>query len=150
MTSLQRLALASLAFFSLPACNEGESGVVADYLDSADGYARQVCECEYNNALLLLGLHPPYPTTEECLMDLPANSAERGCVEGLFKDAAVDYSAVLDCRAEAQRKATACLGTLTCTDTARIDCYTNAADETKLCPDLPDNIESQLTDCLYN
>ena len=148
MTFLQRLALSALLL--VPACNDGESGVVADYLDSADAYARGVCECEYNNALLLLGLHPPYGSPEECLMDLPANSAERGCVEGLFKDASVDYSAVLDCRADAQRKATACLNSLTCTDTARIDCYTTASDEIQLCPDLPNDVESQLTDCLYN
>lgn len=149
MTHLQRLALLSVVA-PLLACNEGESGAVADYLDSADAYARQVCACEYDNALLLLGLHAPYPSTEECLMDLPANSAERGCVEGLFKDAPVDYSAVLDCRADAQRKAKSCLAALTCTDTMRIDCYTQAADDTNLCADLPNDIEAKLSDCLYN
>lgn len=73
MTHLQRLALltvVALPAFNLLACNDGEGGAVADYLDSADAYARQVCACEYDNALLLLGLHAPYPSTEECLMDL--------------------------------------------------------------------------------
>jgi hypothetical protein len=151
MTLLQRLALCiCLAFTITSACNGGESAVVADYIDSADGYARELCECEYNSALLLLGLHPPYGSADECSMDLPANSAERGCVEGLFQDASVDYSAVLDCRAAAQRNAAACLNALTCTDTARLNCYQDASDEISSCPDLPDDVEAQLTDCLYN
>jgi hypothetical protein len=150
MTILQRLALTSLVLTSAIACNDGESAVVGDYLDSADGYAREVCGCEYNSPALLLGGHKPYASTEECLMDLPANSAERGCVEGLFKDASVDYSAVLDCRADAQNKASVCLNALTCTDTARLDCYTAANDEINKCPDLPNDVEAQLTDCLYN
>jgi len=151
MPTLLRLALLTVVLAPLAsACNDGESAVVADYLDSADSYARELCECDYNNPLLLLGLHAPYASVEACTMDLPSNSAERGCVEGLFKDASVDYSAVLDCRAEAQRKATACLGARTCTDTARLACFKDANDEAKLCPDLPDNVEAQLTDCLYN
>jgi N-methylhydantoinase B len=37
----------------------------------------------------------------------------------MFVDAEVDYSAVLDCRAEAYSRAATCLNALTCTDTLR-------------------------------
>ncbi|HEY0137561.1 MAG TPA: hypothetical protein VGB85_25930, partial [Nannocystis sp.] len=76
--------------------------------------------------------------------------AERGCVEGLFADAKVDYSAVLDCRAEAYARTATCLNSLTCTDTARGDCYKDLVEDIDACPDLPDDVEKDLNDCIYN
>ena len=132
------------------ACGGGEPEAVGAFIDTADRYAKSICECEYDDLLLLLLGKAPYASKEACLAELPANSAERGCVQGLFNDAEVDYSAVLNCRADAYRQASACLGALTCTDTKRGDCYGQYNDEIKLCPGLPNAVEDQLRDCLYN
>ncbi len=150
MTRLPRFAL--LALLLAPACNgDDESAAVEDYVDGVDGYTRNICACEYNNPLILVGLNKlSYSATEECLMDLPPNSAERGCIDGLFQDQSVDYAAVLDCRAAALGRSSACLKGKTCTDTARGDCYVTLADEVGSCPDLPDDVETKLNDCLYN
>ncbi len=148
MTNLRAAALFVLsAVFALPAC--GEKASVGDYIDSADAYARNVCECEYDNPLAVYKL-PAYGSREECLADFPANSAERGCVEGLFKDIEIDYSAALDCRAAAFARASSCLNSKTCTDTARGDCYEDLLDEGEDCPDIDDKTEMQLNDCLFN
>lgn len=132
------------------ACGGGEPESVGAFIDTADRYARGVCECEYGNLALVLIGKAPYGSKEECLADLPANLAERGCVEGMFAEAKVDYSAVLDCRADAYNRAATCLNTLTCTDTMRGACYGELDDQYKACPDLPDDVENQLRDCLYN
>ena len=149
MTRPLRLALLCSLLAPL-SCGGGEPESVAGFIDGIDHYARSVCECEYNSLALLFAGKKPYGSTEECLADLPANSAERGCVEGLFSDAAVDYSAVLDCRADVYARGASCLDALTCTNTARGDCYKNIDDDYKACPDLPDNVDQQLNDCLYN
>ncbi len=150
MTRLPHLAL--LALVLMPACNgDDEASAVQDYLAGADGYTRNICACEYNNPLILLTLlKAPYASSEACLMDLPPGAAERGCVEGLFQDQSVDYEAVLDCRAAALDRSDACLRNKTCTDTARGGCYVDLSDEIKSCPDLPDEVENKLNDCLYN
>jgi len=145
-----RLRLALLCSLLAPLSCGGEKASVGDYIDGADSYARSVCECEYNSLALLFAGKTPYGSTEECLADLPANSAERGCVEGLFGDNAVDYSAVLDCRADVFSRGSSCLNALTCTDTARTGCYSDLNDDLDACPDLPDDVEKQLNDCLYN
>jgi hypothetical protein len=144
-----RLALLLSSLLTSMSCG-GEPRSVGDFIESADRYARSVCECDYNSLALLFAGKAPYESRDACLADLPANSAERGCVEGLFEDAPVDYSAVLDCRADAFARVAACLNSLTCTDTARGDCYENLDDEYKLCPDLPKDVEDDLNDCLYN
>ncbi len=144
------VALVSVASVTTVSCGGGEPESVGAYIDSADRYARSVCECEYNSLALLFAGKTPYKSKEACLSDLPANSAERGCVEGLFGDAVVDYSAVLDCRADAYARSSTCLNALTCTDTSRTDCYDALDDEYKQCPDLPNDVEKQLNDCLYN
>ncbi len=148
MTHFLRLALLCSLLAPL-SCGGGEPESVGAYIDGADRYARSVCACEYNS-LALLFAGKGYGSTEECLADLPANSAERGCVEGLFGDAAVDYSAVLDCRADAYARTSTCLNALTCTDTMRTDCYGELKDDYDLCPTLPNDVEKQLNDCLYN
>jgi hypothetical protein len=149
MTHRLRLALLLSSFLTSMSCGDPEADAVGGYIDNADRYARGVCECEYNSiGLLLTG--KGYDSKEECLEDLPANSAERGCVEGLFADATVDYSAVLDCRAEAYARSATCLNSRTCTDTARGDCYKDLGDDIDACPDLPDSIENDLNDCIYN
>jgi hypothetical protein len=153
MTRLPRLALlASLVLGITPACGgDDEASSVQDYIAGVDGYTRNLCECEYNNPLYLLALGKViYGSADECLMDLPPNSAERGCINGLFEDQSVDYSSVLDCRAAALSRSNACLSKLTCTDTLRGDCYSTLADEIASCPDLPDAVETKLNDCLYN
>ena len=129
-----------------PAC--GEKASVGDFIDSADGYAKAVCQCDFANPLLVYNL--PYGSGEECLMEFPANSSERGCVEGLFKDEDVDYSAALDCRAGAFDRAGSCLRSKTCTDTARSGCYSQFADEIEDCPEIADDVQQRLNDCLYN
>ncbi len=145
------LSFCSLSsLFIALACGGGEPESVGSFISNADRYARSVCECEYGNLALVLIGKAPYKSKEACLADLPANSAERGCVEGMFTDAMVDYSAVLDCRADAYSRAASCLNALTCTDTMRGDCYGDLDSEIKLCPDLPDDVEDQLRDCLYN
>lgn len=143
-SSLALLTATLLAL--LPAC--GEKASVGDFIDSADSYARQVCACDYNNPLVVYNL--PYGSAEACLESLPANSSERGCVEGLFKDEDVDYSAALDCRAGAFDRAAACLDGKTCTDTARSECYAQLGDEIEDCPELADDVQNRLNDCLYN
>lgn len=150
MTRLPRFAL--LALILAPACKgDDESAAVEDYVDGVDGYTRNICACEYDNPLVLLPLFKvAYASSEECLMDLPPNAAERGCIDGLFQDQSVDYAAVLDCRAAALGRSSACLQGKTCTDTARGDCYADLADEVQSCPDLPEDVETKLNDCLYN
>ena len=150
MTHCQRLALLCSLLAPLSCGGGGEPESVGAFIDGADRYARSVCECDYDNPALLLAGKVPFDTKEECLADLPTNSAERGCVEGLFSDAAVDYSAVLDCRAGAYGRAAGCLNSLTCTDTMRFDCYETHDDEFRACPDLPNDVEQQLNDCLFN
>lgn len=152
MTRLPRLAhLALLALCIIPACGDDEADSVQDYVAGVDGYTRNICECEYDNPLYLLGLGKvAYKSVEECLADLPPNAAERGCIDGLFQDQTVDYGAVLDCRAAALTRSNGCVNTLTCTDTARVDCYKDLSDELAACPDLPDSVETKLNDCLYN
>lgn len=149
MTRLPYLAL--LALILAPACGDDEADAVGDYVDGVDGYTRNICECEYNNPLYLLSLGKViYGSADECLMDLPPNAAERGCIDGLFQDQSVDYSSVLNCRAAALSRSNGCLASKTCTDTARVDCYATLADEVSSCPDLPDDVETKLNDCLYN
>ena len=143
--------LALLALLLAPACGDDEADAVGDYVSSVDGYTRDICECDYNNPLLLITLGKvSYSSTDECLMDLPPNAAERGCIDGLFQDQTVDYGAVLNCRAAALSRNNTCLGAKTCTDTARGGCYTTLADEISACPDLPNDVEAKLNDCLYN
>ena len=153
---MNRPLLALLALLAplalMPACGgDDEAGAVDDYLAGIDANARNLCACEYNNPLYLLALGKvAYGSTEECLMDLPPSSAERGCTQGLFQDQTVDYTAVLACRADALARGNACLDAKTCTDTARVDCYKAYSDEVSACADLPDDVENKLTDCLYN
>jgi hypothetical protein len=146
MTHPKSLALLSLLFLA-PAC--GEKASVGDFIDSADGYARAVCECDFDNPLRVLKL-PAYGSADECLADFPANSSERGCVEGLFKDEEVDYSAALECRAGSFDRAASCISAKTCTDTARNGCFDQLLDELEDCPEIADDVEQRLNDCLYN
>lgn len=157
MTRLTRSALALLTLSTLstlsimPGCGEDEADAVQGYVDGIDGYTRNICACEYDNPIYLLGLGKvAYGSADECLMDLPPNAAERGCIDGLFQDQSVDYSSVLNCRSAAISRINGCLNTLTCTDTARAECYKDYADEVGACPDLPDSVETKLNDCLYN
>ncbi len=150
MNQLKRLALLSL-LLAPTACGDSESAAVGDFIDGLDGYARNICECDYDNGLLLLFAgKSAYESKEACDADLPPSSAERGCVSGLFQDAETDYTAVLDCRSDAYARLNTCLGSKTCTDTARGDCLKTLADEIEDCPDLPESVEAQLTDCLNN
>jgi hypothetical protein len=153
MLHLPRLALLTLLAVGIaPACGgDDEADAVQDYLAGIDASARNICECDYNNPLYLLAFGKiAYGSSDECLMDLPPNAAERGCTAGLFQDQTVDYSAVLSCRAAALSRSDTCLASKTCTDTARVDCYMTLNDEVKACADLPDDVENKLTDCLYN
>ena len=98
---MNRPLLALLALLAplalMPACGgDDEADAVDDYLAGIDANARNLCACEYNNPFYLLALGKvAYGSTEECLMDLPPSSAERGCTQGLFQDQTVDYTA--DC-----------------------------------------------------
>lgn len=150
MTSLARLAL--LSALLAPACGGGgEAGAVGDYLESLDTYARQVCECDHDNGVVLAFVGKfIYGSVDACLDDLPVDSAERGCVEGLFADEEVDYRAVLECRADAHSRAASCLAGKTCTDTARNDCHLQRLDELEDCEALPLALEAKLSDCLHN
>lgn len=133
------------------ACAPTEADHVGDYLNALDADARELCECEYDNPLLLLV--PPnriYDDTAACYADRGVSSAVRGCVDGLFKDETTDYSVVLDCRADVAAAAAACLNGKTCTDTARSGCYEQYNDDLEDCDDLPGSVESKLSDCLYN
>ena len=160
MTLMPRFALLalttgisiSIGSIIMPACNgDDEASSVQDYLAGVDGFTRNVCACEFGNPFVLVPLGKiAYGSSEACLMDLPPSAAERGCTEGLFQDQTVDYGAVLECRAEALDRSDDCLRAKTCTDTARTGCYTTLDDEIKSCPDLPDDVEAKLIDCLYN
>jgi hypothetical protein len=133
------------------ACAPDESDYVGDYLDANDATGRAICDCDHDNALVLLFFGTtPYDSVESCKAGIVASSAERGCVIGLFEDESVDYSSVLDCRAQAAARGSACLGGKTCTDTARADCVTTYYDEYNACPDLPNDVEAKLNDCLSN
>jgi hypothetical protein len=150
-----RHALRLVAPFSLGlalACGNSESNRVEDYLDASDAALHEVCECGYDDQLLLLtfGYLESYDSVEACDAEVGIDSAERGCVEGLFADEPTDYSAVLDCRAASARNAGACLNGKTCTDTARSGCFEQYFDEVEDCPDLPDGVEDKLNDCLRN
>lgn len=133
------------------ACAPDERDYVGQYLTASDSALREVCECDYNNPLVLLGFgYTAFDSVQSCEAEVGIDSAERGCVSGLFADEATDYSAVLDCRADAAGRASACLNGKTCTDTARIDCFSQYGDEVEDCPDLPDDVENKLNDCLRN
>ncbi len=151
LARLARLALALAPALLVPACGSSESHAVDDFLDGVDGYYRQVCECDHDNVVLLAILGKlPYASQDACRDDLPVDSAERGCVEGLFADEEVDYGGVLECRAAASSRASSCLNSKTCTDTARGDCHSQLVDELEDCDSLPSDIEARLNDCLHN
>ena len=132
------------------ACAPDESDYVGDYLSASDAALREICECEYDNLAFSLFTGGPYDSVEECVAEYGINSAERGCIEGLFADEATDYSAVLDCRAQAAGRGSSCLNSKTCTDTARSACVSDYYDAVEKCPDLPNDVEAKLNDCLSN
>lgn len=147
---MRRLLLVPFALGLGLACAPTESDYVGDYISASDAARREICECDYDNLLLTAFIGGPFGSAEECVAEYGFNSAERGCIEGLFADEATDYSAVLDCRSDVANRASACLNSKTCTDTARADCVSDYYDDYEDCPTLPADVEQQLNDCLNN
>ncbi len=142
----QSLIMALTMALTMAAC--GKSAVDA-YIEGADDYADAVCECDFGNSLVVFQI-PAYDNSTECRADLPSNSAERGCLRGLFADEPIDYSPTLECRADALRVAAACIRGKSCTDLARLACYADLGRDNDACPDLPSSLENRMVDCLYN
>ncbi len=153
MTRLARLALALALAPALlvPACGSSAAHARGHLLAGGDGAYPPVWEGGLHQgvALAILG-KLPYASQDACRDDLPVDSAERGCVEGLFADEEVDYGGVLECRAAASSRASSCLNSKTCTDTARGDCHSQLVHELEDCDSLPPVIEARLNDCLHN
>lgn len=149
ITRLAPLALAFTLAAIVGACQgDPEGDAVENYIAGADAYAKGACRCDYANPLLVLGI---YGSDEDCLEEFPANSAEVGCVRGVFQDEATDYTSTLNCRAQAFNEAAACLGAAECNqDGTRFDCYTQLGDELEDCPPFEAEVESKLNDCQSN
>jgi hypothetical protein len=130
------------------ACADPEEKAVDNYIEGADGYARSVCRCDFGNPVLVARI-PAYNSEDSCLKDFPADSAKIGCVEGVFKDEPTDYHTSLDCMAGAYRQAATCINGATCEQNGtRIDCYNELADSLDACPQLANDVQERLNNCL--
>ncbi|MFY0535295.1 hypothetical protein [Nannocystis pusilla] len=76
------------------------------------------------------------------------SAGEQACVEALFKNADGDYEAQLECRTAVQNRLANCLNSKTCTDLARLGCAGEALEDEADCPDLPNDINNELRQCL--
>lgn len=139
------LALALTLSAAAAACADPEDKAVDNFIAAADSYARSVCRCDYDSAAVGI---PAYTSDDACFDDFPANSAEIGCVEGVFRDEPTDYRAALECLATAYRNAAACIDGATCDqDLTRLDCYLAFGEEADDCPDLEADVEEKLREC---
>lgn len=116
---------------------------VNDFNDAVVAASAASCRCEG-----YLVLFQGYTSEEQCLAEWPPDEAEQGCVESLFKAQDVDYQDHLDCRTGALNRLASCLNGKTCTDTARLGCVTQYADEEEDCPDVPAELQQDLDECL--
>lgn len=107
---------------------------VDDYNESLVAAALAGCGCSANE--------------DECREDAPPSAGEQACVEALFKNAEGDYEAQLDCRTAVQNRLASCLNSKTCTDLARLGCAGEAIEDEADCPDLPNDINNELRQCL--
>jgi hypothetical protein len=129
-----------LAFVTvIAAC--GNVPEARDFNESLVAAGQASCQC--NGHLLLL-----FSSESECVAEFPPSEAEQGCVESLFKSLDPDFGPHLECRTAANQRYASCLSSKTCSDLARGSCVGDLTDEIEDCPDLPDDVQADLNDCL--
>lgn len=119
-----------------------------EYVDAVAATRTAICACDGYTLWPVLITGETFSSEEQCRAEFPPDSSARGCVEGLFADQVTDYSAQLDCFEAAERAFSSCLGGKTCTDTARASCLEDYQDDIDACPELPGDVQTDLSDCL--
>jgi hypothetical protein len=135
---MKRLSMPIVSVLVALAAGCGVGPHVDDFNESLVAQALAGCACG----------NIGYSSEEECREVAPPSAGEQACVEALFKNAEGDYEAQLDCRTAAQNRLASCLNSKSCTDLARLGCAGEAADDLNDCPDLPNDINKELFECL--
>lgn len=132
------LSLRALPLLAALLAGCGNVPEAKDFNDSLVAGALASCACG--------GL--TYGSEEQCRAEFPPDEADQACVEALFKSLDADFGPHLECRSAAQQRYAACLNGKSCTDLARVGCYTQLIDEEEDCPDFPAEVQTDLNQCL--
>ncbi|MCY0993080.1 hypothetical protein OV203_38415 [Nannocystis sp. ILAH1] len=135
---MKRLSMPIVSVLVALAAGCGVGPHVDDYNESLVAAALASCSCGNGG----------YSSEEECREEAPPDAGEQACVEALFKNAEANYEAQLDCRTAVQNRLASCLNDKTCTDLARLGCAGEALEDEADCPDLPNDINNELRQCL--
>lgn len=131
------LTFVILAAFA-PAC--GNVPEAKDFNESVVAYKLAECAC----APELQG----YGSVDACRADHPPSEGEQACVKELFKSIDADFGPTLDCRTGANQVYAGCLNSRSCTDLARVGCFTDWLGDLNACPDFPNDVQKELDECL--
>lgn len=137
---MKRLFKPLLPLLAVVAAGCGIGPHVDDYNAALVASAQATCICD--------GWKPQFSSEAECRAERPPSEAKQACVEALFKNIEGDYEAQLDCATAALNRAAACVNGKTCTDLARLQCPFTLAAELDDCPDLPNDVQQELNECL--